>query len=98
MIYGNQKGKKVFSLPVIWQVWDKVQIQADSIEEAVQYLKDNIDTIPLGTEPEYIDGSYRIDDGDDGINDIQETVKYLKEYWNLSGDIDGTPIDEFNSL
>lgn len=56
-------------------------------------MKDNIDTIPLGTEPEYIDGSYHIDDGDNGENSVEETVKYLKQYWNLSGDIDGEEIE-----
>ena len=85
--------KKKFSIPVIWEVWDKVEVEAETIEEAIQYVKDNLDTIPLGTEPEYIDGSYRIDDGDNGEADIEETVRYLKDYWNLSGDIDGEEIE-----
>lgn len=51
-----------------------------------------IDEIPLGTEPEYIDGTYKIDDGKDGEKSIEETVKYLRKYWNLSGGIDGEEI------
>lgn len=84
---------KKFKIPVEWSVWDKVEVEAETIEEAIQYVKDNIDTIPLGTEPEYIDGSYHIDDGDNGENSVEETVKYLKQYWNLSGDIDGEEIE-----
>lgn len=80
---------KKFSIPVTWEVWDKVEVEAETIEEAIQYVKDNLDTIPLGTEPEYIDGSYRIDDGDNGQATIKETIKFLKDYWNLSGGIDG---------
>lgn len=80
---------KKFSIPVTWEVWDKVEVEAETIEEAIQYVKDNLDTIPLGTEPEYIDGSYRIDDGDNGQATIKETIKFLKYYWNLSGGIDG---------
>lgn len=84
---------KKFSIPVIWQVWDKVEVEAESIEDAVRYVKENIETIPLGTEPEYIDGSYQIDDGADGQESIKNTVKYLKDYWNLSGGIDGEDIE-----
>ena len=84
---------KKFSIPVTWQVWDKVEVEAESIEDAVKYVKENIETIPLGTEPEYIDGSYQIDDGADGQESIEDTVKYLKEYWNLSGGIDGEDIN-----
>lgn len=43
-------------------------------------------------EPEYIDGTYKIDDGKDGEKSIEETVKYLRKYWNLSGGIDGEEI------
>lgn len=80
---------KRFSIPVTWEVWDKIEIEAETIEEAIQYFKDNSDLIPLGIEPEYIDGSYKIDDGENGGATIENTVKYLKEYWNLSGGIDG---------
>lgn len=83
---------KKFSIPVTWEVWDKIEIEAETIEEAIKYVKENIDTIPLGTEPEYIDGSYKIDDGENGEATIEETVDYLKEYWNLSGGIDGEEV------
>lgn len=83
---------KKFSIPVTWEVWDKIEVEAETIEEAIQYVKDNLDTIPLGSEPEYIDGSYKIEDGNNGESDIEETVCYLKEYWNLGGGIDGEEI------
>ena len=84
---------KKFSIPVTWEVWDKIEVVAETIEDAIKYVKENIDLIPLGTEPEYIDGSYKIDDGENGEATIEETVGYLKEYWNLSGGIDGEEID-----
>jgi hypothetical protein len=83
---------KIFSIPVTWEVWDKIEVKAETIEDAIKYVKENINEIPLGTEPEYIDGSYKIDDGDNGEATIEETVQYLKEYWNLSGGIDGEEI------
>lgn len=84
---------KKFSIPVTWSVWDKIEVKAETIEDAIKYVKENIDEIPLGTEPEYIEGSYKIEDGYDGENDIERTVKHLKENWNLSGGIDGDEID-----
>ena len=87
---------KRFSIPVIWKVWDKVEVVAETIEQAVQYVKEHIDEIPLGTEPEYIDGSHQIDDGNNGEATVEETIKYLKEFWDLSGGIDGEDIEEEN--
>lgn len=83
---------KKFSIPVTWEVWDKVEVEAETLEDAVRYVRENIDEIPLGTEPEYIDGSYKIDDGDNGEATIEETIAYLREYWNFSGGIDGEEI------
>ena len=83
---------KKFSIPITWTVWDKIEVEAETIEEAVKYVKDNLDNIPLGTEPEDIGGSCKIEDGNNGESDVEETVRYLKEYWNLSGGIDGAEI------
>ncbi len=52
--------KKEFKIPVTWSVFDTVKVQADSLEEAYNYVAENLDEIPLGDEPNYIDGSYEI--------------------------------------
>lgn len=52
--------KKTFKVPVEWEVWDFVEVEAESFEKAIKYVLDNKDEIPLGTTPEYIDGSYKI--------------------------------------
>lgn len=80
---------KRFYIPVTWEVWDKIEVEAETIEEAVEYVKENIDSIPLGTEPDYIDGTYKIDDGENGEATVEDAVRYLYEYWNFSGGIDG---------
>lgn len=76
-----------------WEVWDKIEVNAETIEEAVQYVKDHIDDLPFGTEPEYVDGSYNIYDGENGEASVEDAVRYLKKYWNLRGGIDGEKID-----
>lgn len=75
---------KKFSLPVKWTVWDKVGIEAETLEEAIKKFKDEIDEIPLGPYPEYIDGSYQLDDGGNGNESLEKTIQYLK----LSGCVD----------
>lgn len=72
---------KQYSIPVTWSVSDKVVIEAESLEEAVQFVKDHIEEIPLGMNPEYIDGSYQIDDGSFGEKSVQETAQYLRDYY-----------------
>lgn len=76
--------KRDFWLPVIWEVWDEVPIKASTLEEAVTYFKENIDSIPLGREPKYIDDSFKLDDGQNGEASIEEAVKFLKDN-DLSG-------------
>lgn len=58
--------KKIYSFPVSWEVYDRVEIEATSESEARKILEDNLDLIPLGTSPEYIEGSYNVED-DEGL-------------------------------
>lgn len=60
MEIANEKVKTKFLIPVTWKVYDTVEVQAASLEEAYEYVQNNIDNIPLGTEPEYTDNSYEI--------------------------------------
>lgn len=77
---------KDYYIPVTWEVWDKVKVEAKTLKEAIEYIKEYIEEIPLGTEPEYIDGSYRVDDGANGEATVEETLKHFKEYWNLGNE------------
>ena len=62
MILGYENGKNEYEIPVDWQVSDVVKIKANSLDEAYHWAVDNAEMIPLGTEPEYVDGSYQIGD------------------------------------
>lgn len=56
-----KKDGKVFMIPVYWEVVDLVEVKADSLKEAYDYVVDNADDIPFGTEPRYVDDSYKVD-------------------------------------
>ena len=70
-----------FRVSVEWSVYDFVEVESDNFEEAIKYVIDNRDIIPLGTEPEYIDGSYKISSEDDIVGDEYDEnyVKQLSE-------------------
>lgn len=53
--------KKRFVIPVSWEVYSTITVEANSLEEAIAYCKENSDEIPLSSDTQYIDGSYRID-------------------------------------
>ncbi|EXM38542.1 hypothetical protein RASY3_14565 [Ruminococcus albus SY3] len=71
-----------FVIPVCWEVYSTVEVTANSFEEAVKILTDNIDDVPLG-ESEYVDESYRIDECD------EFTSKHLRHIGGISIDKDG---------
>lgn len=73
MILGYENGKNEYEIPVDWQVSDVVKVKANSLNEAYRWVVDNAEMIPLGDEPEYIDGSYQI--GDYELARIMNKVK-----------------------
>jgi len=53
--------KQTFKIPVEWTVCDFVNIEAETLVEAVGIVLDTMDDIPLGTDPNYLDSSYQIE-------------------------------------
>lgn len=66
----NETG--LYRLPVSWQVYSTIEVEADNLLDALKKAESRIDDIPLGDndEVEYIDGSYQIDidSSEDAIN------------------------------
>lgn len=53
--------KKFFNIAVEYAVYGTISVETENLEEAIKFAEDNIDELPLPYEPEYIDGSYKID-------------------------------------
>lgn len=59
-VTANENAKKEFKIPVSWEVSDFVKVQADTLEEALEYMEEHEDEIPIDmSDAEYIDGSYQ---------------------------------------
>lgn len=61
-------------LPVTWEVCGLVEIEANSIEEAVEYFNQNSSDIELPENPEYVDGSFVLSDDD------PDYIKYFQKF------------------
>ena len=61
-------------LPVTWEVCGLVEVEANSIEEAIEYFNQNSSDIELPENPEYVDGSFVLSDDD------PDYIKYFQKF------------------
>lgn len=66
---------KKFKIPVEWAVCAMVEIEAETLEDAVKIFDETIDDILLPTETEYIDDSFMRAE-----QDINGSVEYYRIY------------------
>lgn len=53
---------ETFKIPVTYSVYGHIEIEANTLEDAWKYAKNNIDELPLADEPEYVYDSYEVED------------------------------------
>lgn len=73
--------KKVFELPVEWAVFGKIEIEAESLEDALRIFCETEDEIGLPTDNDYIDGSFKLATESSPYTSIEETAKELRDYY-----------------
>lgn len=65
----NENGEYI--IPVEWSMYSTVKVKnAENLQQALDYLQNHIDDIPLG-KGEYIDSSYKIDNRGESMIDAQ---------------------------
>ena len=67
-------------IPVTWEVCGYVYVDADTLVEAMETARDDEGVIPLPTESDYVDGSWRLSEADENFvremyNDNQQDDK-----------------------
>lgn len=99
MIYevADENAKNEYVIPVCWEVSGKVRVQANSLQEAYEYVEKNLDNIPLDDDEEYSEGSYQI-----SVDNVDECTIYQRDELvcidfgcdeDLTKYIDSTPFD-----
>lgn len=58
---------KIMKVAVTWEVCGYVDIEAETMEEAMEKFSKDSETIPLPTDFEYVDGSFQL-----SSNDVEE--------------------------
>ena len=53
---------KTWKIPVTWEVFGTVEIEAESLDEAMQIFDETEDEISLPLYPEYVDASFKRED------------------------------------
>ena len=71
---------KKWEIPVTWEVCGYVYVDADTLVEAMETARDDEGVIPLPTESDYVDGSWRLSETDENFvremyNDNQQDDK-----------------------
>lgn len=70
--------KKKFKLPVTWEMCGVVEIEAESLEDAIEYFDDNINHIPLPKDFEYVDGSFDLSCREINYLELFQSYKFDK--------------------
>ena len=55
---------KTWKIPVTWEACGFVEIEAKTLEEAIEIARDDEEVIPLPEESDYVDGSWRVTEED----------------------------------
>ena len=64
---------KEWRIPVCWSMMGVVNVEANTLEEAIEIAKDEAGDIPIPDDGYYLDGSWEVDCFD---------VEYLRKYYN----------------
>ena len=78
----NSNELETFKIPVVYQSWGLVEVEAKSLQEAVKYAEDNLIELPLPDDPQYVEDSYEIDY--EGIAAHNNGLMKQEEYVNES--------------
>lgn len=62
---------KKFKVPVTWEVYATIEVEAETLEEAMKIAEDEDGEIPLPTQTEYVDGSWRVN-----VDSLEELALY----------------------
>ncbi len=64
---------KTWKIPVTWEVCAFVEVEAETLAEAMEIARDDEGKIPLPTDSEYVDGSWNLSETNED---------YVREWYN----------------
>lgn len=73
--------KKIFKLPVEWAVFGTIEIEAESLEDALKIFCKTENEIELPTERDYIEDSFKLSTDASPYINIEATAKEIRDYY-----------------
>lgn len=58
---------KCWHIPVTWESYGVVEVEADTLSEAMEIAADESSDIPLPNDGDYVDGSWKLSDYDEDM-------------------------------
>lgn len=71
---------KTWRIPVVYQMWGLVEVEADTLEKAIEFARDEDSPIPLPYDAEYLNGSWEVD--------LDGNVEEIREFYNGDEEVD----------
>lgn len=62
-------------LPVTWSVCGMIEVEADSISDAMEYFNEHSEHVRLPSECEYVDGSFELSSGEEQFIFLYQTKR-----------------------
>lgn len=53
--------RKTYLVPVYWEMFGRVSVEAESPEKALEYAREHMDEYKLPYKSEYVEGSFDVD-------------------------------------
>ena len=73
-VLGDFMRKKIWKVPVVWEMFGNVEVEAESLEEAIKMVQRDEDAegnpFSLPTEDYYIEDSFRVEFTNDELEDL----------------------------
>ena len=83
----NTVAREEYTIPVSWSVCSVVKVQANSLQEAIEYAQNHLDEIGIDPDGEYIEDSLEIDDSIDVCRALNSGTDIICENFSCDTDL-----------
>jgi hypothetical protein len=84
---------KTWKIPVTWEMYGNVVVEAPTLQEAMDIARDDDGVIPLPNDSYYVDGSWRLSYDMSQVEEVRDLLNSGQEDCVVAGDDGGHSCD-----
>lgn len=84
---------KTWKIPVTWEMYGNVVVEAPTLQEAMDIARDDDGVIPLPDDSYYVDGSWRLSYDMSQVEEVRDLLNSGQEDCVAAGDDGGHSCD-----